>query len=78
MTFLSSISRARGPFFEANVPVVVSLMIPLIVPINEVCNASSLARSVAIKAKEMHKNKRKLGCRHLDQEIKRKPVKHVV
>ena len=36
MTFLSSISRARWPFLEANVPVVVSLMIPLIVPINDV------------------------------------------
>ena len=36
MTFLRSISRARWPFLEANVPVVVSLMIPLIVPINEV------------------------------------------
>ena len=30
-----SISRARWSFLEANVPVVVSLMIPLITPINE-------------------------------------------
>ena len=36
VTFLNSISRARWPFFEANVPIVVSLMIPLLVPINEV------------------------------------------
>ena len=35
MTFLSSISRTRRPFFEANVPIIMGLMIPLVVPINE-------------------------------------------
>ena len=34
--FGSSISRIRSTFCEANVPVVVSLMVPLITPVNEV------------------------------------------
>ena len=36
MTFLSSLARTRWSFLEANVPVVVSLMVPLVTPINEV------------------------------------------
>ena len=43
----------------------------------EVCSAPSHVRSEAIKAKGMHKQ-RKLGCRHLDEEIKRRLVKNVV
>ena len=35
VTFWNSISRARWSFREANVPVVVSLMVPLITPIDE-------------------------------------------
>ena len=35
VTFWSSISRARWSFLEANVPVVVSLLVPLITPIDE-------------------------------------------
>ena len=35
VTFWSSISRARWPFLEANVPVVVSMMVPLVTPLDE-------------------------------------------
>ena len=35
VTFLSSISRTRWSFLEADVPVVVSLMVPFVVPIDE-------------------------------------------
>ena len=35
VTFWSSISRARWPFLEANIPVVVSLMVPLVTPLDE-------------------------------------------
>ena len=35
VTFWSSISRARWSFLEANVPVVVSLIVPLVLPIDE-------------------------------------------
>ena len=35
VTFWSSISRARWPFPEANIPVVVSLMVPLVTPLDE-------------------------------------------
>ena len=35
VTFWSSISRTRWSFLEANVPVVVSLMVPLVVPLDE-------------------------------------------
>ena len=35
VTFLSSISITRWSFLEANVPVVVSLMIPFVIPIDE-------------------------------------------
>ena len=35
VTFWNSISRARWPFLEANVPVVVSLMVPLVTPLDE-------------------------------------------
>ena len=33
VTFWSSLSRARWPFLEANIPVVVSLIGPFVVPI---------------------------------------------
>ena len=36
VTFGSTISRIRGTFLEANVPVVASLMVPLVTPVNEV------------------------------------------
>ena len=36
MTFGSTISRIRRTFCEANVPVVASLMVPLVTPVNEV------------------------------------------
>ena len=35
VAFWSSISGARRPFLKANVPVVVSLMVPFVVPIDE-------------------------------------------
>ena len=35
MTFLSSISRTRRSFLKADVPVVVRLMGPFVVPIDE-------------------------------------------
>ena len=35
VAFESTVSRIRGAFFEANVPVVVSLMVPLITPVDE-------------------------------------------
>ena len=35
VTFLSSVSRTRWSFLEANVPVVVSLMVPFVIPIDE-------------------------------------------
>ena len=34
-TFLSSISRTRWSFLKANVPVVVSLMVPCVIPMDE-------------------------------------------
>ena len=36
VTFGSTISRIRRTFCEANVPVVASLMVPLVTPVNEV------------------------------------------
>ena len=36
VAFGSSISRTRRTFFEANVPVVGNLMVPLVTPVNEV------------------------------------------
>ena len=36
VAFWSSISRTRWTFLEENVPVVVSLMVPLVTPVNEV------------------------------------------
>ena len=35
VTSRSSISRARWPFLEANIPVIVSLMAPLVTPPDE-------------------------------------------
>ena len=35
VTFLSSISRTRWSFLEANVPFVLSLMVPFVIPIDE-------------------------------------------
>ena len=35
VSFWSSISRGRWPFLEASVPVVVSLVVPLITPLDE-------------------------------------------
>ena len=35
MTFLSSLARTRWSFLEANVPIVVSLMVPFVIPIDE-------------------------------------------
>ena len=35
VTFLSLFSRDRWAFLEANVPVVVSLMVPFVIPIDE-------------------------------------------
>ena len=35
LRFLSSISRTRWSFLEANAPVVVSLMVPFVIPIDE-------------------------------------------
>ena len=36
VTFGNTISRIRRTFCEANVPVVASLMVPLVTPVNEV------------------------------------------
>ena len=36
VAFWSSISRTRWTFLEANVSVVVNLMVPLVIPVNEV------------------------------------------
>ena len=36
IAFGSTISRTRRTLFEANVPGVVSLMVPLVTPVNEV------------------------------------------
>ena len=36
VAFESTISRIRRAFFEANVPIVVSLMVPLVTPVDEV------------------------------------------
>ena len=36
VAFGSTFSRTRRTFFEANVPVVVSLMVPLVTPVKEV------------------------------------------
>ena len=38
VTFLSSISRTRWPFLKTDVPVVIRLMVPFVVPIDEILN----------------------------------------
>ena len=48
VTFYSSLSRARWPFLEANVPVVVSLMVPLITPLDELQMKPRLMMTVLI------------------------------